>query len=572
MRSTQGTSVERDRRRLADARASGRLSTLRVFASVSGPGWLQSAVTLGGGSLAGALYLGVLGGYTLLWLQLVAITAGMIMLSTIAYVALSSSEPPFQAINRHINPALGWGWAIATLVANMVWCLPQFSLTTAAVQQNLLPGVLGQDSSLGDMGGKIVICAILLIISISVVWTYNREGHGRRIFDTALKTMVAVVVLCFFGVVVKLAATGNGLPWAEIASGFVPNLRQWSSPAEGLVPLIEAIPPEFRAFWTDRIVDMQQDVMIGAAASAVGINMTFLLPYSMLARGWDRDFRGAAVFDLFTGMVIPFLLVTSCVVIASANQFHTQAEPSLLEQSGPGEADRPPAALLAAYDGFIASRLQHELGPTTFTNLDDDDRRALAAALPAAERRLAATLVARDASHLSASLSPLIGNSTANVAFGIGVVGMGLSSIIALMLISGFVVSEVGGFPHGGTAYRWACLLPAVGVLGPFVWSGRTQFWIAVPTAIFGMMLLPIAYFTFLLMLNSERVLGSDRPSGARRVVWNLLAGASTIAASTAAGAMIWKNGRWYGVAAVAVFAAIVAVAELSKKSRRSSV
>jgi hypothetical protein len=139
------------------------------------------------------------------------------------------------------------------------------------------------------------------------------------------------------------------------------------------------------------------------------------------------------------------------------------------------------------------------------------------------------------------------------------------------MLISGFVVCEVFGFAQGGPAYRWACLLPAVGALGPFVWSGRTQFWIAVPTAIFGMMLLPIAYFTFLLMLNSERVLGSDRPTGMRRTLWNALAGVSTVAASAAAGAMIWKNGRWYGVAAVAAFAALVAFAEILKRRRRGS-
>ena len=33
--------------------------------------------------------------------------------------------------------------------------------------------------------------------------------------------------------------------------------------------------------------------MIAAAATAVGINMTFLLPYSMLARGWDNPSVGS---------------------------------------------------------------------------------------------------------------------------------------------------------------------------------------------------------------------------------------------------------------------------------------
>ena len=62
--------------------------------------------------------------------------------------------------------------------------------------------------------------------------------------------------------------------------------------------------------------------MITAVATAVGINMTFLMPYSLLARGWDKDFRGLASFDLATGLFIPYMLATTCVVVAAAAQFH----------------------------------------------------------------------------------------------------------------------------------------------------------------------------------------------------------------------------------------------------------
>ena len=55
------------------------------------------------------------------------------------------------------------------------------------------------------------------------------------------------------------------------------------------------------------IVSQQRDVMLSAGAAAVGINMTFLMPYMLLARGWDRDFRSLTIFDLCTGMFIPFL-------------------------------------------------------------------------------------------------------------------------------------------------------------------------------------------------------------------------------------------------------------------------
>ena len=124
------------------------------YAKISGPGWLQGAITLGGGSLAGALYLGVIAGFGLMWLQPLAMICGIIMLSAIAYVTLSTEERPFGSINRNISPLLGWSWLIATIMANIVWTMPQFSLGTAAIQQNL--GILN-----GGNGQGIIIFLLL---------------------------------------------------------------------------------------------------------------------------------------------------------------------------------------------------------------------------------------------------------------------------------------------------------------------------------------------------------------------------------------------------------------------------
>ena len=49
------------------------------------------------------------------------------MLSAISHVTLSTGQSPFVSINNEINPVLGWGWAIATIIANIVWCLPIYS-------------------------------------------------------------------------------------------------------------------------------------------------------------------------------------------------------------------------------------------------------------------------------------------------------------------------------------------------------------------------------------------------------------------------------------------------------------
>ncbi|MCB1096537.1 MAG: divalent metal cation transporter, partial [Verrucomicrobiae bacterium] len=163
---------------------------LALYTRRSGPGWLQGAITLGGGSLAGALYLGVVMGYHMMWLQPLAMILGVIMLSAISYVTLSTGRRPFEAINSHVSPALGWGWLIATIMANIVWCLPQFALGTGALTQNLFPGM-----------SKHLAAGSILLVAVIVVWFYNSGSKGIQIFEIILKVMVGIVVLCFFGVV-----------------------------------------------------------------------------------------------------------------------------------------------------------------------------------------------------------------------------------------------------------------------------------------------------------------------------------------------------------------------------------
>lgn len=528
--------VARDRERIVEARGRGRGALIGTYLRLSGPGWLQSAITLGGGSLAGSLYLGVLTGFSLMWLQPLAMLMGVVMLGAISYVTLSTGQRPFGAINEHVNPVLGWGWATATLVANVVWSLPQFALGTAAVQQNLLPGLAGD-------GGKAVVCGGILIVALVVIWFYDSGARGIRVFEAVLKTMVAVVVLSFFGVVVVMSTQG-ALDWGAIFGGFVPDLSLLSEPAPSFDAALAAVTAEHRSFWSDRIVGDQRNVMVTAAATAVGINMTFLLPYSMLARGWGREFRGMARFDLGTGLLVPFALATGCVVIAAATQFHARPDAALLN----GDA---PAALVTQLDGLLEARA--EAGG----NVTD------------ADRQLASMLVRRDAFDLAESLTPLTGRGIGQYVFGIGVLGMALSTVIILMLISGFTLCEMLGVEPVGRNRRLASLLPALGVLGPFVWQGEAKFWLAVPTSVFGMMLLPIAYLTFFLMMNSRRLLGADLPSGGRRVAWNGLMLIALGLATFGAAWSVWSSAGWVGAGAAAVFLGAAGWVQLARRRGR---
>ena len=283
---------------------------LGAYSKLCGPGWLQSAITLGGGSLASALYLGVIGGTQFLWLQPLAMIMGVIMLSAISYVTLSTGERPFGAINRHVTPILGWGWLIATIMANIIWCLPQFNLGYGAIVHNIAPGV--PDS----LGSKIVISSVLLALATLVVFSYGSGSKGIKLFETILKSMVGLVVVSFFAVVVCLTLSKNSpLDWGQIFSGLIPDFSALFKPNGTAAAAINAIGNEAaQEHWSGKATGTQKSVIIAAFATAVGINMTFLLPYSMLKRGWRREHRGLAIFDLSTGLFIPFVVATGCLV------------------------------------------------------------------------------------------------------------------------------------------------------------------------------------------------------------------------------------------------------------------
>ncbi|MFP6763295.1 MAG: hypothetical protein VB858_06750, partial [Planctomycetaceae bacterium] len=339
------TGIDRDRQMLVAAEAQGGSAKLKAFLRLSGPGWLQSAITLGGGSLAGSLFLGMIAGYSLLWLQIMAMAFGVVMLGAIGYVTLSTGQRPFALINNQVNPVLGWGWALATLAANIVWCLPQFSLANAAVQQNLMAGsetiteideakarfhtetatvnalaesenreqtddektrLQGLSAAVKSLefALNMKICLPLLILGIFITMIYDRGGVGMKTYENTLRICVGLIVLSFFGVVVKLASTG-AIRLGDVFGGLIPDLSLLSNPANTFDAALAAT-GEFRDYWTGKIVGMQRDVMITAAATAVGINMTFLFPYSLLKKNWDRTFRGLSIFDLATGMAIPF--------------------------------------------------------------------------------------------------------------------------------------------------------------------------------------------------------------------------------------------------------------------------
>lgn len=487
---------------------------LGYYAKKTGPGWLQAAITLGGGSLAGALFLGVFMGYGLMWLQPLAMILGVVMLSAIAYVTLSTGERPFAAINNHVSPVLGWAWLIAAMMANIVWCLPQFALGTGAVQQNLIPSLEGASWA------PWVIGLVLLVAAATVVRAYDSDSKGVKIFEGILKTMVGIVVISFFLVVIRLTTSG-ALNWGEIFAGLIPNISDIREPSPAIAAAMEATSAESAAIWKSSVAGVQKDKIIAAFGTAVGINMTFLLPYSMLRKGWGKNHRGLAIFDLGTGLIIPFMIATGCIVIAAASQFHGKTA-DILNEDGSIVAGKE-ASFAGQADKFIQKRYAADLegleGDALGTKMNE-----LRDALPIEDKKMAAMLVDRKDSDLANSLSSLAGPGVGRIIFGIGVLGMAISTIIILMLINGFCLCEAMGRPGDQKLHFLGSLIPGIiGICFPLIWTAESKAALAVPTSVIGSSLLPIAYFIFLLMMNSKQLLGAAMPQGGKRIAWNIL-------------------------------------------------
>jgi len=106
------------------------------------------------------------------------------------------------------------------------------------------------------------------------------------------------------------------------------------------------------------------------------------------------------------------------------------------------------------------------------------------------------------------------------------------------MLMAGMALSEIVHRRDVRTTRLIGSAICGVsGFLGPFLWTGASKAALAIPATIISSAFLPLAYFAFLLMMNSPRILGDAMPRGGKRVVWNTLMIISTTVTTIA---IIW--------------------------------
>lgn len=414
--------VQSERAALRTLAAKPFVPRMRGYLRMLGPGYLQSAMTLGGGTISSALFAGAIFGYQLLWVAPLAMALGGIMLSAIAYQTLSTGVRPWPAMRSHAGPFFAWSWAIGALLSSIIWQFAQYALASAVLVD--LADALGwSNTSPIMMGGLVLVWAVI------VSGLYGKSSAAVRAYERLLQVMVWGIVGCFAWVVVQ-----TGLPDLDaLVEGFfafkIPETRNGIAAAT---------------------------LILSGLSAAVGVNMVFLYPYTLLAKGWGRDHRELAQVDLLFGMFVPYALAVSLVVIATANTLH----------------------LDPAYEGIRLSPVEA-------------------------------------AQVLSQSVGPTAGR----LVFGLGVLGMALSSITLQMLTCGFVAVELFDVTVGSRAHRLATWLPVPGVLGCVYWSDIAV-WVAVPTNIICGLFLPASYLGFCLLQRSNDYLGEDRPSGLRGGVW----------------------------------------------------
>lgn len=300
-----------------------------------GPGWLQGAMTLGGGSAITSLTLGTVFGYEFLWVQPVAMVIGCVMLFALSHQTLSTGEAPFQAMRRHVSAPLAWLWAIAALASSIIWGFSHYPLSAGMLEEaiSVVSGVhFKAEAETTQREAYLFVLAVLVwAVCAYTVWHYSRGGRAVRLFENGIKILSTVVIVSFAWVVLQAGLNGQ-INWAAMLWGLVPH----------------SLPDDAFGVTT----------LMAALGTAVGINMTFVYGYTLLNRGWGRDERTLSRYDIVLGLVVPYLLVTTLISLAAAGSLH-DAQGTLQARLSPQQAG---AMFAAAGLGDFAGRLVFPLG------------------------------------------------------------------------------------------------------------------------------------------------------------------------------------------------------------------
>ena len=446
----------------------------------TGPGLMQSAMTLGAGSATASVIAGASFGYKLLWVQPLAMFFGVMMLAALSNVVLTRGERPYKSFGKEVWKPLVFLWAFGTVLASVIWHFPQYTLLAGAGRdlfstfgaqlavpageaapawiQGLAaafkPLGINVNTSINTLGYLVSfgVGALVLVINIIVVFSYGTSSKGVKVYERFLRVMIGLVIF-FFGVVCLLNI--RNIQWGELFKGFI-GYYGFPKNAQGVVE-------------TNTIIQV-----LGMLGAAVGINMTFLYPYSLLAKGWGEEHKQLARWDLGMTMFLPFTIVTSLIIVAmTVTGVYTGADVV--------DSTLTPLGAAAAFQGIPYG----------------------------------------------------------NVVFCLGLMGMCGGAISTHMVACGFTMCELLGLDMTQKRFRLFALTPCIGYLGVVI---KLPMWFPVVTSAVCFTMLPIAYFIFFYLNNKRSYIGDAVGKGWKRVVFNIILIAALIFACVGAALSIKSN------------------------------
>ena len=445
----------------------------------TGPGLLQSAMTLGAGSATASVLAGASFGYKLLWVQPLAMFFGVMMLAALSNVVLTRGERPYESFGKQVWKPLVVLWALGTVLASVIWHFPQYTLLAGAGRDlasacglqianggDVPAWIKGLAGALEPLGFKVntdvttlgylvsfLVGGAILAMNIFMVFNYGKGAKGVKMYERFLRFMIALVIVFFLLVCVM---NFGRIDWLELGKGFCGYYGLPKDPVTGKVE-------------TATILQV-----LGMLGAAVGINMTFLYPYSLLAKGWGAEHRKLARWDLGMTMFLPFTLVTSLIIVAmTVTNVYTGAD---AVQTG-----LTPLGAAAAFEGIPGGRF----------------------------------------------------------IFCLGLMGMCGGAVSTHMVACGFTLCEMLGGEMTQKRFRLFALTPCVGVLGVVI---NLPMWFPVVASAVCFTMLPIAYVIFFYLNNKRSYIGDAVGRGAKRVVFNIILLAALVFACFGSYISIQKN------------------------------
>jgi len=258
------------------------------YLKLGGPGFMDSALTLGAGTLTAAMLSGATFGYKTMWLLWVAMGLGIFMMAAMARFTCRGRLPIIQVQNKYHGRIVGslMTALVGTAAVAVIFNFGQYSIGAHLIE-SLTP-------LMGFKFPRQINWIVYMVLTSCLILSYGRRGRrGIALVENFMKLSIGIMLLCFGGCLIVVGVDWGGF-WKGI---FIPWLP---SGVKGL------------------------DLFVASSAAAIGVMDWVFFHYAGLARGWGRRHESQAHFDIGAGLFLPFIIVNYLVIGVFAGTLYKQ--------------------------------------------------------------------------------------------------------------------------------------------------------------------------------------------------------------------------------------------------------